>query len=553
VASIEELESSIDIVELVKRYAKLQKAGANWKALCPFPGHNEKTPSLIVSPSKQIAYCFGCHRGGWPLKFIMDVENCQFREAVDILSSITGVRMPHYDQKKENHKKNIYSLMKDIGQYYQNALKKHPKMLKYLTSRGLTDETIEIFWFGYADSGVELLAYLREKNYEDSLIEESRVFLDIRTKKDKFLGRIIFPIRNNRWDTIAFAGRIVGSGEPKYLNSPASELYDKSSILYGLYEARNTIVKTESIILTEGYMDTIALHQAGYKNAVCISGTALTVKHIPMIKKFTSRVYLCFDQDNAGRNATNSAIETLKNQELEVKIILLPSGKDPDEFIKLGWNFSECIQNALSPIGYLLRTQEYSGHNEKKEIAEKLLNIVKNYRDDIERDEYLKEISHTLGIQLDIIYKMYKNIRTSAQSIPTQERKTAFRAEDILISVLLESPDFLGQVRDEIQYLAYVSHDLQEVIRKGIEVIENFPLEKKNMYQAIPLYQDSLQIHAQTNSEQHTQKNLQKLIATINAESFQKASEILQQKVKSGDKQALTEYMQILQQKKLDK
>jgi len=139
----------------------------------------------------------------------MDVENCQFREAVDILSSITGVQMPHYDQKKEIRKKNIYSLMKDIGQYYQNALKKHPKMLEYLTARGLTPETIEIFGFGYADSGVELLAYLRKKNYEDSLIEESRVFLDIRTKKDKFIGRIIFPIRNHRGDTIAFAGRIV--------------------------------------------------------------------------------------------------------------------------------------------------------------------------------------------------------------------------------------------------------------------------------------------------------------------------------------------------------
>jgi len=245
-------------------------------------------------------------------------------------------------------------------------------------------------------------------------------------------------------------------------------------------------------------MDTIALHQAGYKNAVCISGTALTVKHIPMIKKFTSRVYLCFDQDNAGRNATNSAIETLKNQELEVKIILLPSGKDPDEFIKSGGDFSACIANALSPVGYILRTQEYSGHNEKKEIAGKLLDIVKNYRDDIERDEYLKEIADTLDIQLDIIYKMYKNVRTSAIKDASFEKKMAFRAEDMLISLLLESPDLLGQVRDRLQYIEYISHDLQEIIKNGVEIIANFPLEKKNLYQAIPLYKDALQAHAHT-------------------------------------------------------
>jgi len=483
----------------------------------------------------------------------MDVENCQFREAVDILSSITGVQMPHYDQKKEIRKKNIYSLMKDISQYYENALKKHPKMYEYLTNRGLSTEIIEEFWFGYADSGVELLAYLREKNYEDSLIEESRVFLDIRTKKDKFLGRIIFPIRNHRGDTIAFAGRIVWNWEPKYLNSPASELYDKSSILYGIYEARNAIVKTESIILTEWYMDTIALHQAGYKNAVCISWTALTVKHIPMIKKFTSRVYLCFDQDNAGRNATHSAIETLKNQELEVKIILLSSGKDPDEFIKSGGDFSQCIEWALSPVGYILRTQEYSGHNEKKEMTQKLLDIVKHYRDDIERDQYLKEIADTLDIQLDIIYKMYKNIRTSPQKDAPLERKTVFRAEDILISILLDFPDFLWQIRDELQFLEYISLELRDILKNGIEVVQNFPLEKKNMYQAIPLYTESLQMHTQAKGEQNTQKNIQKLIATINTESFQKASDILQQKVKSGDKEALGEYMKLLHKKKLDK
>ena len=206
---VEDLESSIDIVELVKRYANLKKAWANYKALCPFPWHNEHTPSFLVSPSKQIGYCFWCHRWGWPLKFIMDIENCSFKEAVEILSSITWVKVKWYDFSQEQVKKNIYWVFKDIVNYYKKSLNASMEIQKYLFDRWLTKESIEKYEFGYADSWIELYNYLIWKWYNDDLIAQTNVFLDLKTKKDKFIWRIIFPIKNIRWDIVGLPARLL--------------------------------------------------------------------------------------------------------------------------------------------------------------------------------------------------------------------------------------------------------------------------------------------------------------------------------------------------------
>jgi DNA primase len=258
----------------------------------------------VVSPSKQIAHCFWCHRWWGPLKFIMDVENCEFKEAMEILSSITWIKLKWYDKERETLRKNVYSLFKDIVRYYKKSLENNPWVQKYLIDRWLNTESINTFEFWYADSGIELYNYLKQKWYDDELINESNVFWDLKTRRDKFIGRIIFPLKNIRWDIVGLAGRIIHNGEPKYLNSPASQIYDKSSILYGLFEARWEITKKDFIIITEWYMDTIALHQAWFKNTVCVSGTALTEKHIWVIKNLTSKIYLCFDNVNAWVQAT---------------------------------------------------------------------------------------------------------------------------------------------------------------------------------------------------------------------------------------------------------
>lgn len=556
-SQIEELESSIDIVELVKKYTNLKKAGVNYKALCPFPGHNEKTPSFVVSPSKQIAHCFWCHRWGWPLKFIMDVENCEFKEAMEILSSLTGVKIKWYDKEKEMLRKNVYSLFKDIVRYYKKSFENTPSVQKYLLDRWMSSESINTFEFWYADSWVELYNYLKQKWYDDELIWESNVFSDLKTRRDKFIGRIIFPLKNIRGDIVGLAWRIINAWEPKYLNSPASQIYDKSSILYGLFEARSEITKKDFIIITEWYMDTIALHQAGFKNTVCVSGTALTEKHIGVIKKLTSRIYLCFDNDNAGIQATNLSIEMLKNKDLEVKIISLEWGKDPDEILKSGGDFQVFIEKALSPIWYHLKQmQETQSLQDKKEMLKKLLEIVKNYQDNIEKDFYLKEISKKLDIKLDLVYLEYN--KTKLEKRPWEfEVKVAHKltSEDLIIWYIIKYPEKFSLIHENINFIKYVWSDLQNILQNWAKVIDQFELSKKNHYLALSQNDEALEIKAQL--EHSWAKNNDKIdsiilktIQKLNKDTLKNAESSLKQKIHSGDLDALDEYKEILKIKK---
>ncbi|MBW7954221.1 DNA primase [Candidatus Gracilibacteria bacterium] len=556
-SQVEELESSIDIVELVKRYTNIKKAGANYKALCPFPGHNEKTPSFIISPSKQIAHCFGCRRGGGPLKFIMDVENVEFKDALEILSNITGVKLKGYDEKKETLKKNIYSIFKDITNFYKNSLNENPNILKYLFDRGITKESIGQFSFGYASSGLELYNYLKNKNYDDNLIEQTNVLQNLSSKKDKFIGRFIIPIKNLRGDIVGFAGRIIDVGEPKYLNSPASLIYDKSSILYGLFEARNEITKKDFIIITEGYLDTISLHQVGLKNTVCVSGVALTEKHINIIKKLTKKIYLCFDNDDAGKKATFLAIEMLKNKDLEVKIISLEGGKDPDEIIKSGIDFNIFIKNSLSPIGFFLNNIEKSNSlQDKKDTLKKLLDIIKNYQDNIERDYYLKEISKKLDISLDIVYLEFNKTRLQKRDDNFEiNNKKILKSSDLIIGQIIKYENLFEDIKNEIILKEYLDSDLQDILNNGIKALDNFEINKKNYYLMLSQNDESLEIQAQiegiiTKNDETILKQIKKTISKLNKDTLEQAKNILIEKINLGDKEALKKYQEIILIKK---
>ncbi len=552
-SSIEELEASIDIVELVKRYANLKKAWTNYKALCPFPGHNEKTPSFVVSPSKQLAHCFWCRRWWWPLKFIMDVENCEFKEAIEILSSITWVKMKWFDAKTEQIKKNIYSIYKDIVNYYTNNLKKYPEISKYLYDRWLNSDSITGFSLWYSDSWLDLYNYLVWKWYDDHLIEESQVFVDFNTKKDKFIWRVIFPIRNQRWDFIALAWRVLWNGMPKYLNSSSSNIYDKSSILYWLFQARNEITKKDFIIITEWYMDCISLHQAGFTNTVCVSWTALTEKHIWIIKKLTSKIYLCFDWDWAWLNATNLSIEMLKNKDVEVKIINLWNYKDPDEVIKAWMDFNDYINNAVSPIWFYLNTLENTDSlQDKKQHLNKLLDIVKNYQDNVERDYYLKEISQKLDIKLEIVYSEFAKTRLAKRENDTfKNTKTPTSSQDTLVWLLLKYPEYFDFIKENIKFTKYLNSDLQNILNSWVDYINNFELDKKSRYLTLINQDEVLTIQAQTDNyiqknDDNIKSSILKTMSSIYLSLTQELKEILANKIKSWDKEAVKDYYDLL-------
>jgi len=547
----EDLESAIDIVELVNKYSTLKKAWVNYKSVCPFPGHNEKTPSFMVSPVKQIAYCFGCHKGGWPIKFVMDIENCEFKEAIEILGAYTWIAVnTNFNKEKYEAKKNIYSLYKDAVNYYKSALQKYPEVKKYVFDRWLNEKVMEDFHFGYADSWVELYNYLKSKKYDDDLIKQSNIFLDINTKKDKFINRLIFPIQNARWDFVAFTARILWAWEPKYLNSPASDLYDKSNILYWLFNARTAISKEDFVIITEWQMDTIALQAAGFLNTVAVSWSALTDKHLTLIKRLTKKVFLCFDWDSAWDKATKAALEKMKNSWFEVKIISLPKWKDPDDIVKSWKDFNEYISAALTPIWYYIKKSSFdlTSIDEKKKVLAELLDIVKSYSDNIEKDFYLKEISKLLDINENIIYDSFNRIRYTTNTSKENKIKTdKVTSEDLVIWYCLLNDKNLVFFNKHILFKEWLWSDLKAILEEWTWYINSLELNKKERFRWI-----SLKLEAETShtNEDHSETELLKITTWLNRELYKKLVTILKKAMNSGNPEAFIKYTHLVNEAK---
>jgi DNA primase len=505
----------------------------------------------MVSPTKQLAYCFGCHKWGGPIKFIMDIENCEFREAIEILGWYTGISVnSNFDKEKHEAKKNIYSLYKDAVNYYKNALKKYPEVKKYIFNRGLNEETIENFHFGYSDSWVELFSYLKKKGYDEELIKKSNIFLDIKTKKDKFINRLIFPIQNARWDFVAFTARIIWSWEPKYLNSPASDLYDKSNILYWLFNARTSITKKDFVIITEWQMDTISLQWAWFTNTVAVSWSALTDKHLTLIKRLTKKVFLCFDWDSAWEKATKAALEKMKNSWFEVKIVSLPKWKDPDDIVKNWWDFNEYIKSALTPIWYYIKKSNFNTESidEKKKLLSELLDIVKSYSDNVEKDFYLKEISTLLDINQNIVYDSFNRIKfTTNTSKESNESKNKITSEEIAIWYCILNEKNIDFFNKHMLFKEGLWNDLKSILEKWISYIDSLELNKKERLRWISL---KIESESEYSNSEHSESELHKITDWLNREVYKKLVSILKKEMNTGNTEAFLKYTHLVNEAK---
>ena len=337
---IEEVRMKNDIVDVISQYVRLTRKGSSYFGLCPF--HNEKTPSFSVTPSKQMYYCFGCGAGGNVFNFVMEYENYSFGEALSHLAERAGVELPKIEYSKAAREKaerraTLLEINKTAAQYFYYHLRRENGKAahEYLTGRGLSEETIKKFGLGYSDKySDDLYKYLKSKNYSDELLRESGLFnIDERHGMyDKFWNRVIFPIMDVNNRVIGFGGRVMGDAKPKYLNSPETQIFDKSRNLYGLNVARTT--RKNYLILCEGYMDVISMHQAGFTNAVASLGTALTSGHASLVKRYTQEVLLLYDSDEAGVKAALRAIPILREAGVNSRVVNLRPHKDPDEFIK---------------------------------------------------------------------------------------------------------------------------------------------------------------------------------------------------------------------------
>ncbi|HEY0101294.1 MAG TPA: DNA primase [Pyrinomonadaceae bacterium] len=412
---IDDLRRQADIVRVVQDYVSLKKKGANWMACCPF--HQEKTPSFSVNPSKEIFYCFGCQKGGSVFNFVMEIERVSFPEAIKIVAEKVNMPLPvmQENERFESRRKeadevvelNSWALEWWEGQLAEgNAEAKTAR--EYIEGRGITDETRKTFRLGYApDSWDGLGSYLKRRGATAAQIERSGLVVkkDAGGFYDRFRGRVIFPVLDAQGRAVAFGGRVMGAGEPKYLNSPETAAYTKGRHLYGLHQTRDEIRRKKFAILVEGYLDLIIPYQFGVQNAVASLGTALTPEQAKLLGRFARRVVVNYDGDRAGVSAAKRAIETLLAEDFDIKVLVLPEGADPDEFIKAAGveAYNERRGAALPHIQFVLdqamRNRNLRRPADKAEAVEEVLPFVRAVRNRIQKREYFDMTMDALRIE----------------------------------------------------------------------------------------------------------------------------------------------------------
>ena len=401
---IEEVRQKNDIVDVVSQYVRLTRRGSTYFGLCPF--HNEKTPSFSVTPGKQMYYCFGCGAGGNVYNFIMEYENYTFGEALKHLADRAGVELPKIEYSREVREKaeqraELLEINKQAAQYYYYQLRTEGGKIgyQYLSGRGLSEETMRKFGLGYSDKfGGGLYKFLKSKGYSDERLRESGLFnVDERHGMyDKFWNRVIFPIMDVNNRVIGFGGRVMGDGKPKYLNSPETKIFDKSRNLYGLNIARTT--RKKYLILCEGYMDVISMHQAGFTNAVASLGTALTSGHASLLKRYTQEVLLLYDSDEAGIRAALRGIPILRDAGVSSRVVNLKPYKDPDEFIKnMGAEaFEERLRQASDSFMFRVSIAESEFPMDEPQgqnrFFERCAELLLELKDELERNLYIEAI-----------------------------------------------------------------------------------------------------------------------------------------------------------------
>ena len=554
----QEVRTKNDIVDIVSGYVKLQKKGSNYFGLCPF--HNEKSPSFSVSPSKQMYYCFGCGAGGNAITFLMEYENYSFPEALQVLADRAGVELPKEEMTKEARaqadlRATLLEINKLAANYFYYQLKQPQGKLgyDYLTGRKLSDATILHFGLGFANkTSDDLYRYLKSKGYKDEILKETGlVSIEERGTHDKFWNRVMFPIMDVNNRVIGFGGRVMGDGAPKYLNSPETRLFDKSRNLYGLNYARSS--RKKYMVICEGYMDVIAMHQAGFTNAVASLGTAFTSQHAMLIKRYTDQVILTYDSDGAGVKAALRAIPILKEVGISCKVLNMKPYKDPDEFIKnMGAEaFQERIDQAqnsfLFEIEVLKRDYNLEDPEQKTNFYNAVARKLLEFPEALERDNYTQAVAREQFIPYQELKQLVS--RLSSRIVPgaeqtqpreefsPRERKKekedgARQSQRLLLTWLIEDPklfdkiegiitpdDFREDLYHQVAQMVFDGHARGDVNPAGI--LNHFINDEEQYKEVAALFNASLK-ESLNNEEQ--KKAFSETVIKVRKHSLDEAS-----------------------------
>jgi len=465
---VEEIKTRLDIVDLLSGYIDLKRAGQNFKALCPF--HTEKTPSFVVSPDKQIFHCFGCSAGGDIVTFVMKYENLSFPEAVRTLADRAGIRVeqePAGTSATVTLRKRLLEMHREACTFYENELRRNIQARDYLRKRGIPDETVREFAIGFAPGGNALLRLLKAKGYADGDILASGLCKETeRGRTDTFRNRVVFPIFNIRGEVIAFGGRTITDGAhgPKYLNSPETMLFKKSSELFGLNIAKAEIRRRGYAIMMEGYLDVITAHRYGIRNSVAPLGTALTEAQAVKLKALTRKVLLVFDSDDAGVKASVRAVSLLYGAGFVAKVLLLPAGDDPDTFLrKRGRDaFQQKFRDVMGLVDFYL-----SLPGERVDIVRDLIFIISKVKDAIIRGDLVREVSEKTGLSEQFLREELNLLRKKT-GLSRSDGKSSrlMSAERFLLGVYLSYPEYIHLIREGITPAEIEDEEVRAVFEK---------------------------------------------------------------------------------------
>lgn len=479
---INEIQDRCDIVELISSYIPLKKAGRNFKANCPF--HSEKTPSFIVSPDKQIFHCFGCSEGGNALSFLMKYEHLDFKEAIQILADRAGIVIQLQEtssDKEKNYITELYRINEIACDFYQTFLVKNldTKLVKYLDSRKLNTPTLNKFKIGLAPNKWDsLLNLLRSKGINIKLIEKAGLIISKSDGGyyDRFRNRLIIPIQDIKNRIIAFGARALDDSEAKYINSPETPIYIKGNNLFGLNLAKDSIREKDYAIIVEGYFDIITPMQAGLFNIVSSSGTALTIEQIRLLKRHTRNVIVVFDSDAAGQMATLRSLEIFLEEEMQVNVVDLPKGYDPDLFTRSYGieKFQDLIDKSLDIFEYKLKMlsdiYDFGKINEKTKIVVEMLSMIKKIKNEILKSEYIKLLAEKTSVGEETLLKELAKIKINPQTYNWSnriEQNTPYlypKAERMLVRLILDDTKVIEQIKNSIKPTDLQDKRLQKIL-----------------------------------------------------------------------------------------
>lgn len=475
-SEIEEIKDRLDIVELAKQYMTLRQAGRNLKAVCPL--HQEKTPSLMVSPDKQIWHCFGCGEGGDIFTLVQKMEGLDFYESLKLLAERAGVELkqrPGFEKNKEK-KSDLHEINRLAAEFYHLAfLKSNSGQIArdYLKKRGVSEAMVERFKIGYApDIWEALVNFLTKRGYQKKDIIDAGVGYVSRQGGliDKFRQRLMFPIWDAQGKVVAFTGRTLdGKQEPKYLNTATTRLFDKSRTIYAYHLAKDKIRELREVIFCEGQMDVIACHQAGYENTVCSSGTAVTKMQLKILKRTADVLLVAFDKDEAGKNAGYKMTEMALEMGFVVKVIDMGDCKDPDEIIMQGEDkWSRAVKEAKSFVEYYLTVfaRELGGVKDKSKLADKIIPLIYMVKDEIERGHYINNLAETLGVDESFVIEKYRKYqpREEGKKDEIEEKREDLNMEERLLGLLMV---FYKSAKNKLSGLniEFVSDSIKKILK----------------------------------------------------------------------------------------